>query len=113
MNNPKNKLYHCPVILESAIVHEDTHLEEYRYKAPHICPPSGFYALGFDNAGEAQRSEITAFEKQRVFLEDHLKQPVCLSDQCDWEIRFILDWIDKTAIPSVLNGSYANNIMSD
>ncbi len=108
MNNPRNKNYKCKVVQDAMVLHEMTHVNDFRRWAPSICAKftgKQSVALGFTTYTEQIQSELRAFNAQRDAL-NRAKNSQCLSPECRKEVDEWLNYITNQAIPSVLNQTY-------
>ena len=108
MNNPLNKTVKCKVVQDAMVIHEMTHVADFKRWAPSICAKftgKQSATLAFSTPTEQIQSELRAFNAQRDAL-NRAKNSSCLSPECQKEVEDELNFINNDAIPRVLNGTY-------
>jgi RHS repeat-associated protein len=108
MNHPGNKKYKCKIVQDAMVLHEMTHVADFKRWAPSICARftgKQSASLQFTTTTEQVQSELRAFNAQRDAL-NRAKNSSCLSPDCQKEVDEWLDYITNTAIPGVIKGTY-------
>jgi hypothetical protein len=108
MNDPGNKKYKCKIVQDAMVLHEVSHVNDFRRLAPAICAKftgKQSHTLEFTTWTEQVQSELRAFNAQRDAL-NRAKNSSCLSPECQKEVDEWLDYITNQAIPAVLNHTY-------
>jgi RHS repeat-associated protein len=108
MENPENSTVKCEILQSSMLVHERSHLNEFRAQAPKICTGVvGKRSLAWTTWEEWKVSEVTAFNVQLDYINAR-RRSSCSSPYCEGEISHYIDWILNTAIPGVMRGTYGH-----